>query len=285
MAKDFLHHGIEAMAVGRDEADITEAESVAFMVAHHDPALVINAAAMTDVDRCEVKPAEALRVNAVGAGVVAAAAIDRPLVHISTDFVFQGNAGPYRDTAIPYPVQAYGSSKLLGEQAVAAIHPDHAILRIGWLYGVEYPTSAPMLAFNKSYTQDVSVRDHMGSAVVHTKAVSRASIWGNLVGTPSFVGHVSEVLVEMLAGCVVRDECVFGNAVLHVSPPESPVSWYELLKPRFPTITKATSQTRAQRPVNGGLVPSLGWELPDYATGIADWLIECDQAGLRTGLP
>jgi dTDP-4-dehydrorhamnose reductase len=264
------------------EADITDAETVSYLVAKHNPDVVLNAAAKTDVDWCESNPHEALRVNAVGAGIVAAACIDRPLVHISTDFVFQGNNGPYTANDIPYPIQAYGSSKWMGEQAVRAIHPRHVIIRLGWLYGVEYPTSAPMLAFTQSYSQDVTIRDRVKSRNVRTKAVSRAAIWGDLAGTPTFVGHAALRISGALstAAYIMR-----GQHTVHLGPQEAPISWYDLLVTHFPTIRRTTSQQRAQRPKNGGLVPTPGFFCSRYDLGIAEWLLECDQAGLRTGTP
>ena len=89
------------------------------------------------MDKAESEPGLALAINGAGAGAVAAAAarLDVPLVHISTDYVFDGtNPEPYRESDAVAPLGAYGRSKLAGEQAVAAATADHAILRTGWVY-------------------------------------------------------------------------------------------------------------------------------------------------------
>jgi dTDP-4-dehydrorhamnose reductase len=89
------------------------------------------------VDGAESEPELAQAINGIGAGAVAgaAAAMNVPVIQISTDYVFDGAAGrPYREDDATRPLGAYGSSKLLGEQAVADANPNHAILRTAWIY-------------------------------------------------------------------------------------------------------------------------------------------------------
>jgi dTDP-4-dehydrorhamnose reductase len=120
------------------ECDITDAAAVRALVAAVRPQVVFNAAAYTDVDRAELEPELALRINADGAEVVAqaAAAHGAAMVHYSTDFVFDGEQeGPYRESDPPSPQGAYARTKAEGDSRVAAAAPRHFILRVGCLYG------------------------------------------------------------------------------------------------------------------------------------------------------
>jgi dTDP-4-dehydrorhamnose reductase len=129
--------GATLIALGRPELDLERPETIAAALTAARPDAVVNAAAYTAVDLAESEEARAFAVNATGAGAVAAAArtLGVPVIHISTDYVFDGSAlRPYREDDQTGPVSAYGRSKLGGEQAVAAATPDHAILRTAWVY-------------------------------------------------------------------------------------------------------------------------------------------------------
>lgn len=118
--------------------DITDAAAVERELRRVGPDWVINAAAMTNVDLCESQAEKAFAVNSDGAGNVAAAcnAVGAALVHISTDYVFDGKTRtPYSETDTPDPLNVYGRSKLEGEHAVAAKTPAHFIVRSSGLYG------------------------------------------------------------------------------------------------------------------------------------------------------
>lgn len=106
----------------------------------HRPAAVINAAVYAGVDAAEGEPEACFRVNLEGPAQVAALCAEReiPLVHVSTDYVFDGEKGaPYVETDVVRPVNAYGRSKAAGEAAVAAAGGRHAILRTSWVYGAD----------------------------------------------------------------------------------------------------------------------------------------------------
>lgn len=127
----------DLLAVGRPETNLEIAGSAGDAVGRAAPDLVINAAAYTDVDRAEEEPEKAFRINADAAGEVAAAArtLAIPLLHVSTDYVFDGMAeSPYSEEARPNPIGVYGRGKLAGEQAVRAALEDHLILRTAWVY-------------------------------------------------------------------------------------------------------------------------------------------------------
>lgn len=122
----------------RAELDIGDAAAVAAAVDDFAPDLIFNAAAYTAVDRAESERDLAFRINGDGAGHLAAAAARRGvrLVHVSTDFVFDGESGrPYRPTDPTAPLGVYGASKLAGEVAVAEACPEALIVRTAWVYG------------------------------------------------------------------------------------------------------------------------------------------------------
>jgi len=122
----------------RAEVDVTDRFRLEAEVERLRPDLILNCAAYTDVDGCEIEGDRARRVNAEGAenAARAAAGVGCPIVHISTDFVFDGRKGvPYSEEDAPEPLSEYGRSKLDGERRVAAAAPDHLIVRTSWLYG------------------------------------------------------------------------------------------------------------------------------------------------------
>ena len=125
-----------------EELDITDEARCRACIGELSPDVVINAAAMTRVDDCESHVEEAFRVNALGAGNVAAAASDSGarLVHYSTDYIFDGRKqGPYVEDDPPSPLGVYGRSKLQGEELVRTRCEEHLIIRTAWLFGCSGP--------------------------------------------------------------------------------------------------------------------------------------------------
>jgi dTDP-4-dehydrorhamnose reductase len=133
--------GHEVVGMDLPDIDITSPASVTTALEAIRPDVVVNAAAYTAVDAAEEHEDVALRVNGDGPRVLAEAVASRPsvrLVHISTDYVFPGDADtPYSEDATPGPRSAYGRTKLAGEQAVLTAVPDRGyVVRTAWLYGV-----------------------------------------------------------------------------------------------------------------------------------------------------
>jgi dTDP-4-dehydrorhamnose reductase len=128
---------VTVVALGRPELDLADEASIAAALAASAPDVIVSAAAYTAVDQAETEPDLAERVNGAGAGAVAASArrLGVPVIHLSTDYVFDGSkASAYVESDPVGPVSAYGRSKLAGERAVAAANPDHVILRTAWVY-------------------------------------------------------------------------------------------------------------------------------------------------------
>jgi dTDP-4-dehydrorhamnose reductase len=127
----------ELIVLGRDQLDLMQSEQIRRQVRNVRPDLIINAAAHTAVDQAESEPESAFAINAVAPGILAeeALALDIPLIHYSTDYVFDGKkATPYNEDDLPNPLGVYGKSKLAGEQAIAKVQGKHLILRTSWVY-------------------------------------------------------------------------------------------------------------------------------------------------------
>ncbi|TIV59858.1 dTDP-4-dehydrorhamnose reductase [Mesorhizobium sp.] len=129
--------GVEVVAVGRPALDLARPDTVLAALEATRPEIVVSAAAYTAVDQAEDEKDLAFAVNAIGAGKVAEAAarLGVPVIHLSTDYVFDGTKdGAYVETDPTAPLGVYGASKLAGEEAVAAANPRHLILRTAWVY-------------------------------------------------------------------------------------------------------------------------------------------------------
>ena len=129
--------GVDLVALGRPDLDLTRESDVVRVVADVKPDVVINAAAFTAVDLAESEPEAAHLLNATAAGWLAreAARVDAPILHVSTDYVFDGaKASPYVETDPTNPLGAYGRSKLAGEEGIRASGCDHLIFRTSWVY-------------------------------------------------------------------------------------------------------------------------------------------------------
>jgi dTDP-4-dehydrorhamnose reductase len=131
---------MSVLGADRKRLDITDPASIAAVMTEFGPDVVVNCAAWTAVDAAEEDEAAATAVNGIAVGRLAQACADNGawLVHLSTDYVFDGRArSPYPEDALPNPVSAYGRSKLAGEIAVQRELPDrHYIVRTAWLYGM-----------------------------------------------------------------------------------------------------------------------------------------------------
>jgi len=181
--------GYELVLVDLPDLDITDAEAVNEFFASERPGASINCAAWTDVDGAETKQAQAHAVNADGAGNLARAAaeIGTPLLHISTDYVFDGtppldDAGrprPYVESDPTGPRSVYGSTKLDGERQVLASSPQHCVVRTAWLYGIDGPNFVATMLRLAGERDAVRVVDDQ-------------------IGSPTWSGHLAPAVVGLL---------------------------------------------------------------------------------------
>jgi dTDP-4-dehydrorhamnose reductase len=195
--------GHDVTGLARRDLDIADPDAVRAAVAAARPDAVVNCAGWTDVDGAEEHEAEATRTNGAGAGHVAAAA--PYVVHVSSDYVFDGRASaPYAEDEPTGPRSAYGRSKLAGEQAVLAAG-DHAVARSAWLFGVHGKNFVATMLGLAEERDEVRVVDDQ-------------------IGCPTFTGHLAGALVG------VAEQRLTG--VLHLAGAGS-CSWYELARAAF----------------------------------------------------
>jgi dTDP-4-dehydrorhamnose reductase len=205
-AADAVHH--EVVAVGHDELDVTNERAVTRFFEAELPAVVVNAAAYTNVDLAESDPELAHAVNGEGAEIVASAAseIGAKVIFPSTDYVFDGTKGePYDEHDEPNPLSVYGASKLAGEIATAQSNPRHLILRTAWLFGHGGRNFVEtMLGIAEKQNEVLVVRDQ--------------------IGCPTYTRHLAEAIVELI------DYETLGT--MHMAGGEY-CSWYDFAREIF----------------------------------------------------
>lgn len=193
----------KVLGVDIDVVDIANAAAVNDYVGDIKPQTIINGAAYTQVDNCESHRDECYRVNALGAGNVAraAAAAGARLIHISTDYVFDGRAGrPYREEDVPNPQSAYGAAKLEGERQVQAAGGRYLIVRTAWLFGSGGP-------------------DFVTKILARCRAGEALRVVDDQYGSPTYAGHLAEALGRLVALDL--------GGILHVAG-SGIASWYDV---------------------------------------------------------
>lgn len=166
--------------------DITDVDAVLKLVRETKPQVIINCAAHTNVDACETQWDAAYKINAIGPRnlSIAANAVGAKLIHVSTDYVFEGNGTkPYTEFDAPNPVSAYGKTKLEGENFVREFAEKHFIFRTAWLYGEGKNFVKTMLALAEKYEAVSVVCDQKGSP---TSAVELARAIKFYEGTENY---------------------------------------------------------------------------------------------------
>lgn len=218
------HH--QVLPHPREALDVTDPRAVLETVRALAPEAIVHCAGFTDVDGAEARRDAAFRVNALGARhvAVAADAVGAVLVHVSTDYVFDGTAAePYTEFDPPAPINAYGRSKLAGEEAVRTHCRRHFILRTAWLYG----------AHGRNFVRTIlrAARERDALAVVDDQ-----------VGSPTWTVDLARVIGEVI------ETGAFGT--YHASA-EGQCSWYTFAC----AILKAKGIDTPVRPVESAEVP------------------------------
>lgn len=203
----FAASGHELIAFDRLALDISNSESVNSVVGKHCPQVIINAAAYTAVDKAETESEMAAQINTVGAANLARAAkdIDALLIHISTDYVFDGKkTTPYVESDATNPQGVYGQTKLAGEQEVQRYCSKHVILRTAWVFS-EYGNN-----FVKTMLRLGKERDAL-------------SVVADQVGCPTYAGDIARACLSV---CEAAEAGRAKYGVYHYCGGEA-VSWYE----------------------------------------------------------
>jgi dTDP-4-dehydrorhamnose reductase len=238
----------EIVALGRPRLDLTDRASVHAALREARCDAIVNAAAYTAVDRAEQEEELATRVNGEGAGFVAeaAAALGVPLLHVSTDYVFDGRLDrPYREEDAVGPTGAYGRSKLAGERRVAALCANAAILRTAWVYS---PFGAN---FVRTMLRLGETREEVG-------------VVADQRGNPTSALDIADALLA-LAARLARDPAPELRGLFHMTG-AGEASWADMAEAIFSRaeqrgrrpvrvrrITTADYPTPAKRPANSRL--------------------------------
>ncbi|MEZ9866570.1 dTDP-4-dehydrorhamnose reductase [Vibrio sp. 10N.261.51.A4] len=243
------HENTEVLALDREHLDITSQDAVNAAVAEFKPSIIINAAAHTAVDKAEEEVDLSYAINRDGPKYLAQAAqsVGAAILHISTDYVFEGNnAGEYVETDTTNPQGVYGQSKLAGEIAVAEACDKHIILRTAWVFGESGNN------FVKTMLRLGENRDAL-------------SIVGDQFGGPTYAGDIANTLIQISKRINQGDAVEYG--VYHYSGLPH-VSWFDFAdaifdiaveqgvlekKPRLTSITTDQYPTPAKRPSNSRL--------------------------------
>ncbi len=261
---------LDVITLGRPELDLTKPETVHSAIEARKPDLVVSAAAYTAVDLAEDEQELAFAVNATGAEAVAEAAktCGVPVIHLSTDYVFAGDADePYVETDATGPRSVYGRSKLEGERLVARANPQHIILRTAWVYspfGRNFVKTMLKLAETRDALSVVS--DQWGnptSALDIADAIIRVA--DHLAAAPDFSAYG----VYHLVGTGDTNWSGFARAIFTESArlggPTATVA----------DITSAGYPTKAARPANSRLSTAkfqrvFNWSAPHWQSSLRD---------------
>lgn len=253
-------------------ADTTDADQIGEAVERLSPTLVIDVAAMTDVDACQRDPGRAHAVNAIGAGNVAraSATVGARLVHVGTDWVFGDRPGaPFAEDDPTGPVNHYGASKLAGERAVRAAHSDAVIARTAWVFGgvgKHFPETILRILAQRPTMEVV------------------ADVWGN----PTYVGDLVEALVAVAAsdvsartlhlvnaGATSRYELAVETARrAGLDPARVLPTTSDAFHAAYPEVSPRPRDTRLSTVETA----SLEFALPDWQSGLAAWFGTDDAA-------
>ena len=259
---------LDLMALGRDAADLAQPGACAAAIQAHRPRAVINAAAYTAVDRAEEEEALATAIN--GAAPVemalACAALNIPLVHISTDYVFPGTGHqPWAPGDITLPANAYGSSKRVSEEGIRASGCTHAILRTSWVFSAHGSNFVKTMLRLSETRDQISVVDDQIGGPTPARAIAAAclDIAGQLQETPEKTGTYH------FSGAPDVSWCSLARAIFELAGRPT----------RVQAISTSASPTSAARPLNSRLdcnttTSVFGLARPDWHAGLKECLTQ-----------
>jgi len=260
--------GRDVRALSRKDADVSDAAAVARVLDEHQPVAVINCTVFQPVDLCESEPESAFRVNAIGAGVLGRACLQRDIVltHLSTDFVFGGNqTRPYVESDRPRPLSVYAASKLAGEHLALAASPWHRVVRTSAVFG---PAPAGH-----------GVGSFINRMLERARAGEETRVVDDQVVSPTYATHLAAAIWDLLQ----RPE----GGIFHAAG-GGQCSRYDMARRVFEAadcpelLSRTTSEefgAVAQRPAYSALdntrLRSLGFaDLPPWEQGVETYLAE-----------
>lgn len=261
--------GCDIVTLSRPDCDLLDADSIMRSIDAAGCDIIINAAAYTAVDRAETEPDLAMAINAAAAGAVARVAKTKgiPVIQISTDYVFDGQAErPYREDDVPAPLGAYGRSKLAGEIAVAEACADYVILRAAWVY------SATGQNFVRTMLRLGETRSSIG-------------VVADQYGAPTYAPDLADVICAIARQLIAKPDARELRGIFHVTG-QGAANWADFAEAVFSVatqrgrppvqinrITTADYPTPAQRPKNSRLdmqklAVTYGLIMPDWRVSL-----------------
>lgn len=261
----------QAVALNRQQLDLSLIELIPETLAVHKPSIIFNAAAYTAVDKAEEETVMAHLINAEAPAVMAAycKAKSIPLVHYSTDYVFDGSGEqPHQETNTPAPLNVYGQSKLKGEEYILQSGIDALIFRTSWVY-------------------DAQGKNFLNTMLRLAKEREALSVVGDQIGRPSYAPHLAKLSLQAVENAARSAR--FPSGVYHLTGTGEFTSWHgfaeaifdayagELAVKQVTAIPTAQYPTPATRPINSRLDCSkakniLGVEMPDWKDGLKECL-------------
>jgi dTDP-4-dehydrorhamnose reductase len=263
----------ELIVLGRDQLDLAQPDQIRHQVQHVRPDLIINAAAYTAVDLAESEPETAFAVNAVAPGILAEEALKLgiPLIHYSTDYVFDGTKiRPYNESDTANPLGVYGQSKLAGERAITEVQGRHLILRTSWIYSTHGRNF--LLTMQRLLQERPEVR-----------------VVADQIGAPTWAGTIANSTLSLIKRWQAGDVAAWGT--YHLTA-QGQTSWFgfaqaigEALRQQgkpcatLLPIPSSDYPTPAARPLNSCLDCrrlQLDWGVrqPDWQTALRECLAE-----------
>ena len=258
--------GATLLPVGRPEFDLAAPGDAVSVFAALEPDVIVSAGAHTAVDKAEGEPDLAFAVNAGGAGAVAeaASALGVPIIHLSTDYVFDGSkTTPWREDDPTGPLGVYGASKLAGERAVLAASDDSVVLRVSWVY-------APFGSnFVRTMLRLAETRDRVG-------------VVADQIGAPTSAHDIADGILTIAGDLLERPADRSSRGLFHMPASGPDASWADFAEaifaglsrrggraPVVDRITTADYPTPARRPMYSRLAGDKLAAL--HAVALPDW--------------
>jgi dTDP-4-dehydrorhamnose reductase len=251
----------DIIPITRVDVDLANPESLRKAIRESQPQIIVNAAAYTAVDKAESEPQLAEAINGAAPGVMAEEAekLGAYLIHISTDYVFDGsNSCPYRETDVTNPVSAYGRSKLAGEQAIQQICSRYLILRTAWVYG------------NLGKSNFVKTMLRLGRDRQEIRVVA------DQVGTPTSARNIAEAIASLVLR-IQTDTVPSPTGIYHYTN-SGAASWYDFAQAIFEEAKILGFPLQIQQ-----VIPITTPEYPTPATRPAYSVLACQKISTLLG--